>query len=129
MKATIVWAGALIGVAAAAVPSFADYPPYFSPVVYQRQGNACPNYGQGSFAPQNQGGLFYGHLHPVQPGFPPSSGIYHGMFNGNGGIPGANGTPGSFPSHTYMRGPRDFFMWREVMEDAQRRDQRPNLVP
>ena len=35
----------------------------------------------------------------------------------------------AFPSHPYARSPRDFFMWRENMEDQARRNQRPNLVP
>jgi hypothetical protein len=38
-------------------------------------------------------------------------------------------TPSAFPTHPYVRGPRDFFMWRENMEDQMRRDQRPSLVP
>jgi len=35
----------------------------------------------------------------------------------------------TFPSHPYVRSPRDFFMWRENMEDQTRRNQRPALVP
>jgi hypothetical protein len=35
----------------------------------------------------------------------------------------------TYPSHPYVRGPRDFFMWRENMEDQMRREQRPVLVP
>jgi hypothetical protein len=35
----------------------------------------------------------------------------------------------AFPSHPYMRAPRDFFMWRENMEDMRGRDVRPFQVP
>jgi hypothetical protein len=34
-----------------------------------------------------------------------------------------------FPTHPYVRSPRDFFMWRENMEDRMARDFRPNLIP
>jgi hypothetical protein len=36
--------------------------------------------------------------------------------------------PGIYPSHPYIRGPRDFFMWNEDLEDMRGRDIRPNLV-
>lgn len=46
---------------------------------------------------------------------------------------GHNTPPGQhlagFPYHPYVRGPRDFFMWRENMEDQAGREKRPSLVP
>lgn len=35
---------------------------------------------------------------------------------------------GVYPSHPYIRSPRDFFMWNEAMEDLRGQDVRPNLV-
>lgn len=35
----------------------------------------------------------------------------------------------AFPYHPYVRSPRDFFMWRENMEDQVMRQTRPALVP
>jgi len=37
--------------------------------------------------------------------------------------------PPAFPSHPFARGPRDFFMWSDVMQDKIARAQRPSLVP
>ncbi|MFO0968943.1 MAG: hypothetical protein U0793_25605 [Gemmataceae bacterium] len=34
-----------------------------------------------------------------------------------------------FPSHPNVRSPRDFFMWRETMEDRAERELRPRLIP
>lgn len=34
-----------------------------------------------------------------------------------------------FPSHPYVRSPRDFFMWRENMEDRLSKESRPRLIP
>jgi hypothetical protein len=34
-----------------------------------------------------------------------------------------------FPTHPYARGPRDFFMFNENLEDIRGRDYRPNIVP
>jgi hypothetical protein len=36
---------------------------------------------------------------------------------------------GPFPSHPFIRSPRDFFMWGETMEDERARGNRPSLVP
>jgi hypothetical protein len=35
----------------------------------------------------------------------------------------------TFPTHRYVRSPRDFFMWSEALEDQTRRERRPGLVP
>jgi hypothetical protein len=35
---------------------------------------------------------------------------------------------GVYPTHTYIRSPRDFFMWSEDMQDTRGRDVRPSLV-
>jgi hypothetical protein len=37
-------------------------------------------------------------------------------------------TTGIYPTHPYVRGPRDWFMWSDEMQDTRGRDIRPNLV-
>ena len=37
--------------------------------------------------------------------------------------------PMPYPSHPFIRGPRDFFMWNEMLDEQNGRDLRPNLVP
>lgn len=34
-----------------------------------------------------------------------------------------------FVAHPFVRAPRDFFMWSDVMQDKIARTQRPSLVP
>jgi hypothetical protein len=34
-----------------------------------------------------------------------------------------------YPTHPFVRGPRDFFMWSESMEEQEGRNSRPALVP
>jgi hypothetical protein len=34
-----------------------------------------------------------------------------------------------YPSHPFVRGPRDFFMWNESLEEQESRSARPPLVP
>jgi hypothetical protein len=43
--------------------------------------------------------------------------------------PPAQCKPAGFPVHPFVRSPRDFFMWSDVMEDRLVRSQRPSLVP
>lgn len=43
--------------------------------------------------------------------------------------PAQGQSPTAYPVHPYARSPRDFFMWREEMEDRQQRERRPGLVP
>lgn len=81
-----------------------------------------------------------------QPGtFPPGMAPYPGMAPmagppAGGGLPPHVATPYGgppnpramtpvFPTHPYVRGPRDFFMWRENMEERAAREARPLLVP
>jgi hypothetical protein len=49
------------------------------------------------------------------------------------GYPGYAGRPAptvnAFPTHPYARSPRDFFMWRENMEEQTARGSRPSFVP
>jgi hypothetical protein len=58
------------------------------------------------------GPLFPPHTAAPQYGHPPSQ---HGVT--------------VFPTHPHVRSPRDFFMWRENMEDRINRDIRPALIP
>jgi len=37
--------------------------------------------------------------------------------------------PPVFRYHPYVRGPRDFFMWGDMMDEQTARERRPALVP
>jgi hypothetical protein len=37
--------------------------------------------------------------------------------------------PAGYPTHPFVRGPRDFFMWGDVMAEEKARGSRPALVP
>jgi hypothetical protein len=119
MKATFTCAGALLGMTLAA--SLADAGPYLSPVFCTPLPPA-PDTCRPGFYVQGPAGMVYGPNYylmpptvPYIPNIPPAK-------CGPQPIPG-------YPSHPYMRGPRDFFMWRENMEDQLHRDQRPAFVP
>lgn len=147
MKALCPWASALLACALSA--TFAAAQPYCSPVLHVPlciAPDAC-NPGFYYMAPN---GVIYGPNYYLVPPSCPFNGAYKTTSLPAGqklmaeklGIPlGPNGQPlpgggpppyvgpGGFPTHPYVRGPRDFFMWRENMEDQVRRDQRPALVP
>jgi hypothetical protein len=118
MKATISWAGALLATALTASFAAADWPPYYGPA------GAGPNCGYYSAAPN---GVVYGPNYWFRPPGEPFNGSTYDA------APAPSRGRGrrvpTYPSHPYVRGPRDFFMWRENMEDQMRREQRPVLVP
>jgi hypothetical protein len=70
---------------------------------------------------------------PWQPMMPRSPELPHAGFQPSYPMYGWNNQspegPLAFPHHPYMRSPRDFFMWREGMEDQLKRETRPVLVP
>lgn len=70
---------------------------------------------------------------PWQPMMPRSPELPHAGFQPSYPMYGWNNQSGeaplAFPTHPYMRSPRDFFMWREGMEDQLKRETRPALVP
>ena len=117
MKATLLWAGALLGTALAASLASAD--PYYSPVFRTPLHTAPDAFGPGFYA-ACPGGMVYGPNYWLRPAGEP--------FNGPGPGAGQSSSP-AFIFHPYARSPRDFFMWRENMEDQMRRDLRPALVP
>ena len=129
MKATILWAGALLATALAASLASAD--PYCSPVFHVPLPPAPDACGPG-FYTVGPCGMVYGPNYWLRPPWEPFNGYYSPPYKGapmaaGPGLPGP--LPVKFPTHPYVRGPRDFFMSRENMEDQMRRDQRPALVP
>src|SRR5262245_61652249 len=102
MKATSIWNGALIAMACVAVPAFAD------------EYSDCSPYSHHCRDGDGRLGLFQRLPSFFYPGYRPWTPMF-------GAAPPQQPTGAAFPYHPYMRGPRDFFMWREAMEDAQRR--------
>ena len=47
----------------------------------------------------------------------------------NGALPAIQQGGPQFQWHQYMRSPRDFFMWSDMMEERIARERRPALVP
>ncbi len=117
MKATVIWAGALVGLALSTTSAFAfgnGSPVFFTP--YPVAPDAC---GPGFYA-ACPNGMVYGPNYYLRPPGSPYSGPAMGM-------PAAPAP--AFQFNPYVRGPRDFFMWRENMEDQLNRSRRPALVP
>ncbi len=124
MKAPISWAGALVvGALAASLASAADY---WYPVSFSHFHHApapCgPGYCASGYCPGSPGGMAYG-ANPYGP-MPPTPFVM-----GPPPIVETGREVRPWPTNPYVRGPRDFFMWRENMEDQTRRNIRPNLVP
>ena len=117
MKTLIPWASALLGTALAAALASADT--YYSPVFRAPLPLAPDACGPG-FYTAGPCGMVYGPNYWLRPPGEP--------FNGPAFPFGQKSGP-SYPTHPYVRGPRDFFMWRENMEDQMRPDLRPALVP
>ena len=117
MKATIPWAGALLGITLAA--SLVSAQNYW-PAGYHVPRPAAPDACGPGFYSVNPGGAIYGPNYWLRPPGEPFNGLP---------LPAREYRGPSYPAHPYARGPRDFFMWRENMEDQMRRDQRPVLVP
>ncbi len=115
MKATVSWAGALLGFALTGSLASAGGV-YYSPVFNTPLTPAPNTYGPGFYV-MCPNGVVYGPNYCLRPPELP-----YGPVQMSPAIQ-------AFPSHPYARGPRDFFMWRENMEDQMRRNQRPNLVP
>jgi hypothetical protein len=106
--------------------------PYGMPYAPARPGYGYP-YG-GYQRPQSPGGwhtsnrLYYCGPPPIQIGAPPPWMMPQLMQDAACAAPPPCGTP-TFPTHRYVRSPRDFFMWSEALEDETRRDRRPAIVP
>ena len=123
MKAIFFWSGALLCVGAVVGTAQAGPPPGSIP-------HAPDTSGPGFYCANPCGGV-YGPNYYLQPGFPPFSGNPPppGCFGGGGMMPPFGGAGGAFgpggpagpggpgvsglaifPSHTFARGPRDYFM-------------------
>jgi hypothetical protein len=113
MNRSIPWAGALLLSALASSLACADpyYPPGFTGSMPGACGPDCSTSGH-RWRSQPPNYWFRPTGEPITPYFP-----------------SINGCGPYYVTHPYVRGPRDFFMWRENMEDQLRREQRPTLVP
>jgi hypothetical protein len=118
MKATIRCAGVLLGTVLAAAHASADT--YWSPV-YRAPHPVAPDACGPGFYAVGPCGAVYGPNYWLRPAGEP--------FVGYPTPPARQFQGPSYPTHPFARGPRDFFMWRENLEDQMRREQRPNLVP
>lgn len=116
MKATVRSLAIFIFTLAAA--SFAQADPYCSPVFHVPLPPAPDTSGPG-FYTYCPNGMIYGPGYWLRPAWAPY----------NGPAAPFMGQQNPFRYHEYVRGPRDFFMWRENMEDQMRRSQRPALLP
>ncbi len=117
MKATVFSTGAFLGLALTASLASAGGV-YYSPVFNTPLAQAPNTYGPGFYV-ICPNGVVYGPNYCLRP---PELPYAPPIATPTQAIP-------AFPSHPYARSPRDFFMWRENMEDQLRRTQRPNLVP
>ena len=113
MKATVPWASALLGITLTAALALAD--PYSYPALPDTTSGTM-GHGFHLFGRGHSGNVpsywFRPTGEPVTPYFP--------VINNCGPY---------YVTHPYVRGPRDFFMWRENLEDQMRRDVRPALIP
>lgn len=105
-------------------------PPGMAPPGMAPPGMAPPGMAtQGPYGPVPGPGFGPGPFRPP-PGFghgvslPPHCATPYG-----GGPTNGQGQTVVFPTHPYVRSPRDFFMWRENMEERAARDARPSLIP
>ena len=152
MRALVRCGGGLTGLLLAASVSLGQH--WIHPVTRAPILPAPDACGPGWYAPGPQGMVYGPNYYLVtpwaphngfRPGCPPSGG------GGNGNMPqcpNAMGMPGmppgmlpqpgqagqamqqnAYPTHPFVRGPRDFFMWNEMLEEQQGRDIRPNIVP
>ncbi len=145
MHAITRWGGGLCAVLLFSSVSFAQGYYWATPVFktpYPTAPDAC---GPGYYV-ANQCGAVYGPNYWLLPPFPPYNGPAPPPGCGNRGPTGPNAPPGGppgmgagcplpgrppygvYPTHPYVRGPRDFFMWNEDMDDTRGRDVRPPLV-
>jgi hypothetical protein len=143
MKAIVRWGGGLAAVLLISSVSFAQT--WVTPVTkmpYPPNPDAC---GPGYYV-VNGCGAVYGPNYWIKPPYPPFNGILPGptgqcLQAAQNGIPPWTMKPppnppqnpgrpqtGIYPTHPYIRSPRDFFMWSEDMQDTRGRDIRPNLV-
>ena len=141
MIATRSWAGALASALLCVSAASAQYSPvtgqYHSPVSRVPLGIAPDACGPGYYCVCPDGQVF-GPNYCVRPCFEPFQGIRPCVYPVQGGRFVVSPPPpqqqqrsqeAQFPYHPFARGPRDFFMVRDNMEEQQGRQARPNLLP
>ena len=136
------WTGALASALLFTSTAAAQYMPatgqYYSPVMQRPLGVAPDACGPGFYV-WSPDGQTIGPNYWLRPGFEPYQGIRPNVYRVQNGRPEfgpqlqqqqqkPNGQAG-YPYHPYARGPRDFFMFRENMEEQLSRQTRPNLLP
>jgi hypothetical protein len=139
VKAMIAWAAPCAGLLLAASAASAQY---VSPVMKTPLGYAPDTYSPGFYV-MCPDGTTLGPNYYLRPCFQPYQGVRPMVIpirNGDGWDFRVQGGPqqaqqqqqqqrsDAFPYHPYVRGPRDFFMFRENVEE-QARATRPLLVP
>lgn len=146
MRRIFRWGAGPLALLLAAPTCFAQQ--WVTPVFRTPYPIAPSAYGPGFYSqPYPPCGMVYGPNYYLRPPFMPFNGILPGpqgqaiMSCWNGQLPrppqGPQGPQGPqagtpnmpFPHHPFARGPRDFFMWNEAMEDQRGRLATPLFVP
>ncbi len=145
MKATIQSLGAMLLLSLAVGQAAAQY---ISPLYRRPFAHAPDACGPGFYLQSNRGMLYYP-SHYVYPPFQPVNGIRPGIYSKNHvnlqhpltGLPlpvpeqrfqmphDRGMHKQKFHAHPFVRGPRDFFMWSENMEDQFIKQRIPSLIP
>ena len=130
MRATASCLGALLALGLTASAGFSQY---YSPARHTPLGYA-PDACYGGFYTVCPDGTAFGPNYNVRPPFEPFQGYGAPGGRGRPGVGGAMGGPQPplppvFRYNPYVRSPRDFFMWGDMMEDQIARERRPALVP
>jgi len=121
MKAAIPWLGAVLG--AGLVVSLAQAQ-YYAPALHYPILPAPDACGPGFYC-YGPCGAGYGPSYYLRPPFPPVNGVPPPAVCPKGCEPPMTG----FPSHAYIRGPRDYFMFTEVLREKITLERRPLMVP
>jgi hypothetical protein len=138
MRALTRWGGGLFGLLLVTTVASAQY--FVTPVTRQPFPQAPDACGPGWY---NRGpcGMIYGPNHYLVPPvccYMPYKPPHPSTLPGMPPIPGVPkmqypqpGPPQKqvYPTHPFVRGPRDFFMWSESIEEQEGRSIRPALVP
>lgn len=132
MTATRIWAGSLAGMLLLVSSASAQY---VSPVTGRPLGYAPDACGPGFYV-LCPDGTTLGPNYYLRPCFQPFQGVTPRVIpiqrNGNWEFQTQPQAPqpqaDAYPYHPFVRGPRDFFMFRENMEEMAR-GMRPSLVP
>lgn len=138
MPAIRSWAGAFASALLFASTASAQYLPatgqYYSPVTHRPLGVAPAACGPGFYVGCPDGQTI-GPNYWLRPCFEPYQGIRPYVYRVANGRPEFGpqlqraAAQAGYPYHPYARGPRDFFMFRENMEEQLGRQTRPNLLP